>query len=492
MSLSLSEPGLLLSRLSFAFAVIAIISIFGCSGGGTTAVVNDTDANQVEPPVLVLSSNSVRATVGVVIEEVTTDLSGGGQATSFSISPEPANGLIFDSGTGHVSGLPTAPAKSVTYTVTAENSAGGDSASFSVITGADDASQTINFIPVPAAGDNPAFMMSTTEITYEQFATFLNEAYALDFIRYELHADPGGLNAGAQNNALIEAIYDSNDNLMTNLNGSRVVKDHNVNSDNNMGYELEDMENPLNMNFIKFDVNAEPKFFIEDPSTVDFSVFFDNSTYPNVVDSADDWFELDGDANTFHDANADTDGLLPTLDEVKTWPANFITYYAAAAFAKFYGYELPTLEKWKRAARADLDFDYATSDGTASNSVAWIGSETPGWPPHKGHVQPANSKLPNPLGIYHLGGNAWEWVKDWHDPAGPTSGTPAIPTEDAYFVDDSMTLKDGSGAGYKKGLMGGSFNYFWATMDLDWNHSAFLHAGNDHFGFRVVKEDSGN
>jgi sulfatase modifying factor 1 len=87
-----------------------------------------------------------------------------------------------------------------------------------------------------------------------------------------------------------------------------------------------------------------------------------------------------------------------------------------------------------------------------------------------------------------LGGNVWEWVKDWHDPNGPTSGIPPRPTEEAYFLDDVLDLATGANS-YKKGILGGSFNYFVATMANSWNHSAFLHAGNDHFGFRVVKNE---
>ena len=58
-------------------------------------------------------------------------------------------------------------------------------------------------------------------------------------------------------------------------------------------------------------------------------------------------------------------------------------------------------------------------------------------------------------------------------------------TED-FFIDNTISFEDANGE-YLKGLIGGSFNYFPATMRYDWNHAAMPATGNDHFGFRVVQ-----
>jgi len=322
----------------------------------------------------------------------------------------------------------------------------------------------IEFVSVPADTNVTEFQMASTEISYAQYLEFLNNAYSDGFITY---------------NSSDQGVYDTQGNLMTSLNGSRVVKDH----DKDGIYVLEEMENPLNINFMAFDADTE-SFYIEDPMTVNWEQYFDPTLFPNVNDSLSDWFEFDGDQTTFHGAG-DTDGAMPTLEEIKTWPANFIRYYGAHAFADYYGYELPTLAQWHLAGKGGENFEFATSDGTGTVEIAWIGSIMPGWPPNKGHVQPVKSLAPNPLGIYNLGGNVWEWAKDWHDTEGPTAGTPPRPTDAAFFIDDEMNLATGAET-YQKALMGGSFNYFTATMGNTWNHSAFLRAGNDHFGFRVV------
>ena len=55
-----------------------------------------------------------------------------------------------------------------------------------------------------------------------------------------------------------------------------------------------------------------------------------------------------------------------------------------------------------------------------------------------------------------------------------------------HSVGSVTVLKEANGK-YLKGLIGGSFNYFPATMRYDWNHAAKPETGNDHFGFRIVK-----
>jgi len=316
---------------------------------------------------------------------------------------------------------------------------------------------SVEFVQVPTDGVVASFLMATTEISNEQYVQFLNEAITVGFVTY----DEGD-----------QKVRDQNGKEMIYLSGSRVVKDHNKDG----MYAVDEMENPLNRSYISFNASTQ-QFEIVDPAQVDWSVYFDPALYPNVTDSADDWYELSGNSNGFV-GEGDLDGLLPMMEEIKTWPVTFIRYYGAAAFAEFYGYDLPTVAQWKLAARGGEGFEYATSNGAANEDIAWINMEGPSWTPHKGHVQPVNSKAPNPLGIYHLGGNVWEWVEDWY--RGTVVFSRGKKESDFYIADipeDDAHLK---------GLLGGSFNYFPDTMKLTWNHAAKPKTGNDHFGFRVV------
>lgn len=107
------------------------------------------------------------------------------------------------------------------------------------------------------------------------------------------------------------------------MGGSRIVKDHPRNGE----YGSRDVENPLNRVYIEF--NQETQLFqIVDPATVDWSVHFDPSIYPNVSDSIDDWAELN-EAGTGRYEYGDLDKKLPTLEEVKQWPVTFVRSQAA-------------------------------------------------------------------------------------------------------------------------------------------------------------------
>ena len=90
-------------------------------------------------------------------------------------------------------------------------------------------------------------------------------------------------------------------------------------------------------------------------------------------------------------------------------------------------YRLPTEAEWECAARAGTTtrFNYGNDhDYTSLTNHAWYyanGVFT---------VHPVGQKLPNPLGLYDMEGNVWEWCQDWlgdlpgtavTDPQGPAS-----------------------------------------------------------------------
>jgi len=352
-----------------------------------------------------------------------------------------------------------------------------------------EAEKAVEFVALDGDEMTNPFEISTTEVSNQQYVDFLNEAYGKDVYVFDKEKNH---------------IYTKDGYSMIDLNGSRVVKDHN----NDGVYALDEMENPLNRCFIEFDENSQ-MFRVVDPMTVDWNQYFDTEKYPGVVDSIDDWAELNDNKTGFY-GNGDTDKLMPTLEEVKNWPANFIRYYGAKEFADFYGYDLPTRDQWVYAARGGEDFPYATSDGTDATTSSWIGGSMPG-DIHKGHVQVVTSLEANPYGIYHLGGNVWEWTKEWADYTAPEAGAKGFGTITKFWIDDEMrdpkideSGPDSTENQYKKSLIGGSFNYFSATMAVTlvedaigpamnlnsegvWEHGAYIHAGNDHFGFRVVK-----
>ena len=57
----------------------------------------------------------------------------GGAVVSYSVSPSLPAGLALDTSTGSISGTPTAITSSATYTITATNTGGTDTASMTII-----------------------------------------------------------------------------------------------------------------------------------------------------------------------------------------------------------------------------------------------------------------------------------------------------------------------------------------------------------------------
>ena len=98
-------------------------------------------------PIISLSTTTITAIAGSAISNITV-INSGGTPTSYAISPAIANNLSFNTETGTISGTPTAVTVA-TYTVTASNVSGTDSATIEI---------TVN----PPA---PIISLSTTTIT---------------------------------------------------------------------------------------------------------------------------------------------------------------------------------------------------------------------------------------------------------------------------------------------------------------------------------------
>ena len=77
----------------------------------------------VAVPSISISPNTLVATVGTAIQQISI-VSSGGAVESYSIAPAIGNGLSFSTATGTISGTPTAVARLTTYTITATNATG--------------------------------------------------------------------------------------------------------------------------------------------------------------------------------------------------------------------------------------------------------------------------------------------------------------------------------------------------------------------------------
>jgi len=94
-------------------------------------------------------------------------------------------------------------------------------------------------------------------------------------------------------------------------------------------------------------------------------------------------------------------------------PVVEVSWNDAAKFCEWLGKkvkgkcELPTEGQWEYACRAGMRTAYFFGgDPKTLDDYAWYG-EIPG------HTHPAGGKKPNPWGLFDMGGNVWQWCKDY-------------------------------------------------------------------------------
>jgi len=151
-----------------------------------------------------------------------------------------------------------------------------------------------------------------------------------------------------------------------------------------------------------------------------------------------------------------------------------VKWFGAYAFAQYYGVSLPTEAQWEYAARGGQQLEYPTDDGTLSSSKANYNGDTPGVYDPNGHSLEVGSYAANSFGLYDMGGNVWEWCQDYYS---------------ASFYTDATTdpVNTTAGTDSKRVRRGGSWNYHSETLLTYARASDFQNRGNNHFGFRIVK-----
>lgn len=97
--------------------------------------------------------------------------------------------------------------------------------------------------------------------------------------------------------------------------------------------------------------------------------------------------------------------------EREKWPVNWISWYGAHLYARFFGLTLPSEAQWESAARAGQQLDFPTSSGQIDPTKANYRH-----PDAPGHPQERGAYPPNPYGLFDLAGNLAEWAQDYYSP----------------------------------------------------------------------------
>lgn len=322
------------------------------------------------------------------------------------------------------------------------------------------------------------FQMSKTEITNEQYVAFLNSAQATGLVEVYVEIAPGPDLGFTLVYGTEISPTEYKGKAIVNLSGTRVMKDHdNADGDNDPFTGDIEPENPLNISYIGY-LATKPvgeRFYMKDPrnpSDFNWNELTNYYNYTSITRQLDKtvllndyekWEELEN-----YPAN------LPTLQQVKNWPATFIRWYGAKAFALFYNLDLPSEAQWEYAALGGAGFVYATANGLVNGDGTSANWNYKGEHPCTFHVEEVRINQPNPYGLYNMAGNVWEWMDDWYE-------------ADYYNNSADATNPVNTTTSAYKVRRGGSWNYHLSTLKSAARAYDEQFKGNDHFGFRVVK-----
>lgn len=107
-------------------------------------------------------------------------------------------------------------------------------------------------------------------------------------------------------------------------------------------------------------------------------------------------------------------------------PVTYVTWFGANAYAKFYGWSLPTENQWEKAARGTDGRSFPWGEEISKNITNYIGSRSVLEEVFKRPVVTTpvgffNGKTYNgfktednrsPYGLYDMAGNVWQWCGD--------------------------------------------------------------------------------
>lgn len=137
-------------------------------------------------------------------------------------------------------------------------------------------------------------------------------------------------------------------------------------------------------------------------------------------------------------------GTNPSLFIGVNLPVERVSWHDAQTYCKAIGMRLPTEDEWELAARGGL----SASRHGAVGEIAWYDGNS------DDRTHAVGQKTPNPVGLYDMLGNVWEWVHD------------------AYEEDESKRILRG-GSFYNRAREVRVSNRLWALPDTAHRNMGF-------------------
>jgi len=152
----------------------------------------------------------------------------------------------------------------------------------------------------------------------------------------------------------------------------------------------------------------------EDLDLSPFSLVFNSPPPSNRAYSPQDWWSVIKGANWQHPQGPDTD-----LEGRENQPVVHISWYDAMAYCKWQGKRLPTEAEWEFASRGGKEggiYPWGSEPVSTKMANYWQGEFPTNHLVQDGfeRLAPVKSFPPNPLGLYDMAGNVWEWCADWY------------------------------------------------------------------------------
>lgn len=139
------------------------------------------------------------------------------------------------------------------------------------------------------------------------------------------------------------------------------------------------------------------------------------------------------------------------------------------------GYRLPTEAEWEFACRAGTKTAFFFGESPSKlGEYAWFDKNS------GGHPRPVGQKQPNPLGLYDMVGNVWQWCNDFY--------------KVDYYAESPKVDPKGPDQGQNKVLRGGAWRFSAENCRSGYRYNespgySDVCFGYDIYGFRCVRRD---